>query len=209
MMHLGTLVTPLVNVLRDELLTQNYLQMDETTFQDYSLVDDTRRWPMPTNDVERPNRALTPCQQQWLEHLRACERRGNSIQGYAKEFGLSAGAMHAAKGDLRKRGHWPHKTVAAGSGGELTLVPVQLRSNGSVGTPVMRVALPNGVSIELFDGAGVEHTQAVLNALVGGAFVIRPAQHGVDVFLCVEPVDFRNWTKPLRGMGWRTRALTY
>ena len=122
---------------------------------------------MSANDLEQPKPSLTPCQQQWLEHLRACEQRGNSIQGYAKELGLSAGAMHAARGDLRKRGHWPHKTVTVSTSRELTLVPVQLRVSTSVGRPVMRVALPNGVSIELFDGAGIEHTQAVLGAFVG------------------------------------------
>jgi hypothetical protein len=122
---------------------------------------------MPTNDLEQPKRALTACQQQWLEHLRACEQDSKSIQRYANELGLSAGAMHAARGDLRKRGYWPHKTVTVASSRELTLVPVQLRSGASVGTPVMCVALPNGVSIELFDGAGIEHTQAVLGAFVG------------------------------------------
>jgi transposase len=51
MICLGALVTPLLNVLRDELLTQNYLQMDETTFQ----------------VLKEPGRAATSKSQLWVQ----------------------------------------------------------------------------------------------------------------------------------------------
>ena len=49
---------------------------------------------------------LTKRQQFWLEHLRACVARGQSLSVYAAEEGLSIGALYEVKSRLRRRGLW-------------------------------------------------------------------------------------------------------
>ena len=47
---------------------------------------------------------LTPRQREWLGHLQACRRSGETIRAYAKRHRLSDQAMYQAARDLRRRG---------------------------------------------------------------------------------------------------------
>jgi hypothetical protein len=111
-------------------------------------------------DTAQP--VLTRGQRRWLEHFRACEARGCSLKDYAVEHGLSVAAAYVAKSELKRRGAWP---IAS----PITLVPVVV----SVPPPqapeqvALRVSLPGGCAVEILAGAGLEHTQAVMHALIG------------------------------------------
>ena len=99
---------------------------------------------------------LTPRQRFWVEHLRRCAARGQSLSAYAAEQGLKVSSLYEAKAQLRRRGLWPAPTpqfvrVQAVRPAEATLVPT-----------TFRVSLPNGVVVE---AAGGEWS-AVLSAAV-------------------------------------------
>ena len=124
--------------------------------------------------TENASKPPTPGQQVWLEHLRACDAQGCSSVSYARSHGLSVSALYAARKDLVGRGAYqsgrpgrrkPRKRPES----PVTLVPVQLR--GSAGSAqavsVLRVLLPNGLTVEVPQGAEPERCQALVAALCG------------------------------------------
>jgi len=51
-----------------------------------------------------PEVTLTEKQRFWLEHVRACERTGQSMRRYADEQGLEVAAFYSWKAALRRKG---------------------------------------------------------------------------------------------------------
>lgn len=88
---------------------------------------------------------LTPRQQFWIEHLRQCAERGQSLSAYAAEHGLKVGALYEAKSRLRRRGLCPVPAPR--------FVRVQPVRPAVTPLPtVFRVSLPNGVVVETAGG---------------------------------------------------------
>lgn len=98
--------------------------------------------------------SLTPRQRFWIEHLRQCAARGQSLSAYAAEQDLKVSSLYEAKAQLRRRGLWSVPSpqfvrVQAVRPAEAALVPT-----------MFRVSLPNGVVVETAGG----ELSAVLSA---------------------------------------------
>jgi hypothetical protein len=105
---------------------------------------------------------LTPRQQEWLGHLQACARSGESVRAYAKRHGFSEHGMYQAAKGLRRRGALP--TGRRRSRLEQKSTPAFVRvlpAASPIVTSTWRVRLPNGVVIE----AGEALAPAWLEAL--------------------------------------------
>ncbi len=106
---------------------------------------------------ESPRRAF------WLEHLAKAREHGGPLKAYADANGLSAGALYAAKSAYKDRTH----TTRANTNGAARLLPVQL---GAVSASAsIRIALPNGVRIEVPGALSVEQWRPLLALLSSGA----------------------------------------
>lgn len=98
--------------------------------------------------------SLTPRQRIWIEHLRECAERGQSLSAYAVERGLKVGSLYEAKSQLRRRGLWPIPSAQF-----VRVQPVR-RAEAAPLPTVFRVSLPNGVVVEAAGG----ELSAVLSA---------------------------------------------
>lgn len=91
---------------------------------------------------------LTARQQEWLGHLRACTRSGETMRGYAKRHGFSEHGMYQAAKDLRQRGVLPASGRRRRSEEKSpTFVRVSPAVSAIASSP-WRVRLPNGVVLE-------------------------------------------------------------
>jgi hypothetical protein len=112
---------------------------------------------------ERGASGLTPRQREWLGHLQACLRGGETLRGYARRHRLSEHAMYQAAKLLRRRG------VLAGGVGRREAAkarPAFVRvvrevSPAPTAAAAWRARLPNGVVLE--GSGGLE--AALLEAL--------------------------------------------
>ena len=106
--------------------------------------------------------ALTPRQREWLEHLRACARRGETVRAYAKRLRLSEQALYQAAKELRRKGVLPAPKRASkqgaakgtGSAERRRFVEVAAAPAGREPAAAWRARLPNGVVIEGTRGLG-------------------------------------------------------
>jgi hypothetical protein len=106
---------------------------------------------------ESPRRAF------WLEHLAKAREHGGPLKAYADTNGLSAGALYAAKSANKSRAMMT-RTKATGAA---TLLPVQL--GASAPSAPIRIALPNGLRIEVPSTLSVEQWRPLLALLSSGA----------------------------------------
>ena len=104
---------------------------------------------------------LTPRQREWLGHLRAAARGGDTVRGYAKRHRLSEHALYQAAKELRQRGVLPAARPRAKKP-RPTFVKVS-PAVPSAGAAAWRVRLANGVVLE---GSGVLGRELV-EALAG------------------------------------------
>ncbi len=102
--------------------------------------------------------ALTPRQQFWLEHLRACAEQGLSLKAYAQANDLPVGALYAAKSALKRRGFVADNAPPAVAA---SFVPVRIARAEAV----FRVLLPNGIVVEVPEHADA----AACRELLAGA----------------------------------------
>jgi hypothetical protein len=87
--------------------------------------------------------ALTASKRAWLEHLRACQRSGETLRGYAKRKGVSEHSLYQAAKELRRLGAWAPGQRQAPS------AFVRVETPARTGTEsAWRIRLPNGVSLE-------------------------------------------------------------
>jgi G:T-mismatch repair DNA endonuclease (very short patch repair protein) len=93
-------------------------------------------------------------QQFWLDHLRRCAERGQSIAAYAAARGLHVSSLYEAKSQLRRRN--------AGQPRSSRFVRVNAPRTVEVAqtTGLYRITLPNGVVVETAGG----ELSAVLSA---------------------------------------------
>ena len=98
--------------------------------------------------------SLTPRQRFWIEHLRQCAERRQSLLAYATEQDLKIGSLYEAKSQLRRRGLWPVPAPQF-----VRVQPVRPTEAAPLPT-VFRVSLPNGVVVEAAGG----ELSAVLSA---------------------------------------------
>jgi hypothetical protein len=110
----------------------------------------------------------------WSPHLAGAHREGKSLKQYARERGLSAHTLYAARQMLprgeRARGTpWiarlgPKRTLPIRS----AFAAVKIAAPMSVLAPRLRAQLPNGVKLELlWGGAETELLAAAIEALAG------------------------------------------
>lgn len=88
---------------------------------------------------------LTERQQYWLDHLRACDRSGQTTIDYAREHGISVRAMYSARKALVKKG-----TVSPLTSSRFQ--QVQLVPNRAPDGSQWQVQLPNGTAV-MFNGS--------------------------------------------------------
>ena len=106
------------------------------------------------------SKGLTARQQEWLGHLEACARSGETVRGYAKRHELSEHAMYQAAKDLRQRGLLPASPRGRSKAKKSAFVKV---SPGTRSTPsrTWRARLPNGVVLEGSGAVGRELVEAL------------------------------------------------
>ena len=102
---------------------------------------------------------LTPRQREWLGHLQACRRSGETIRAYAKRHRLSDQAMYQAARDLRQRGALPVQRGRS-NGKPPAFVRVAQAERPRV-TGTWRARLPNGVVLEGSGAPARELVQAL------------------------------------------------
>jgi transposase-like protein len=100
---------------------------------------------------------LTLKQQFWFEHLRACERSGQTMKDYAQHHDLSIGAFYAWKKTLRRKGVLGTSLPAAPS----LFQKVALQN--SPGT--LRLVLPTGLTLEIDAGTDPHWVAQLVGAL--------------------------------------------
>ena len=98
---------------------------------------------------------LTPRQREWLGHLRACRRSGETVRGYAKRHGFSEHGMYQAAKELRQRGVLPTRRHGESARKSPTFVQVS-PAVSTIGSSPWRVRLPNGVVLEGTEVLGSE-----------------------------------------------------
>ena len=126
-------------------------------------------------------RARSARQQFWLDHLRAWQAQGTSLRAYAAangavvEFAVPGPSQAQASGVAeRARGNRPGVRAGArrGAGAGVSSASAQRRRRRGPRAHRAR---------DVRRGARMREPAAM----------IRPAHHGIEVWLCVEPVDFR------------------
>ena len=106
------------------------------------------------------SRGLTSRQREWLGHLQACRRSGETIRAYAKRHRLSDQAMYQAARDLRQRGALPQGRAPRSEKKPSAFVKIAQAERPRVpGT--WRARLPNGVVLEGSGAPGRELVEAL------------------------------------------------
>ena len=98
---------------------------------------------------------LTPRQEEWLGHLEACARSGETMRGYANRLELPESAMYQAARNLRRRGVLPRSARSRSEAKK----PAFVKMTAAVSTPssgTWRARLPNGIVLEGSGGLGPE-----------------------------------------------------
>lgn len=101
---------------------------------------------------------LTPTQRAWLQHVRACDEAGTTMQAYAAEHGLNLDAFYTAKGLLRRKGVLASTTRAERPRFARARV-VEGRSGHC------RLTLPSGLALEIGDGTDPAWVAELVGAL--------------------------------------------
>lgn len=89
---------------------------------------------------------LTPRLREWLRHLQACTRGGETIRAYARRHHLSDQGMYQAAKVLRRREVWPPRREAAPV--SFARVERVVAASPARPDPVWRVRTPRGVVFE-------------------------------------------------------------
>ena len=109
-----------------------------------------------------PESALTARQREWLRHLRACERSGETIQGYAARRGLSVQSLYQAGKRLRRRGVLASRSERRPIAHSFVKVAVAARPVEAGAAAVWRIRLPGGV---VFESSAPFESEALVSLL--------------------------------------------
>ena len=91
------------------------------------------------------------------DHILAANGRGLTLKAYAAEQGLSAAQLYGAKAKLKRKGALPRHEPA--------FARVRVAGIGKADT-TLTIRLPNGIAVEVPEGAGGATVCAVLDALL-------------------------------------------
>ena len=100
---------------------------------------------------------LTPKQQFWFEHLRACDRSGQTMKDYAQRHGLSISAFYVWKKTLRSKGVLGTALPAAPS----LFQKVALHDRPCT----LRLVLPTGLTLQIDTGTDPHWVAQLVGAL--------------------------------------------
>ena len=100
--------------------------------------------------------ALSERQREWLRHLRACERSGETIRQYGERKGLSVHRLYSARKRLRGLG------ISFGSPRRSCGVSF---AKVTLGEAAVRVHFPNGAVVEWNAPLGGEQAKELLQAI--------------------------------------------
>lgn len=104
---------------------------------------------MPTRGSKEPSEArLTPGQREWLEHLRAAERSGETIKDYAARRGLSVQSLYQAGKRLRRLGVIEPCVRRRRETAASPFVKVEPAAARPETGPAWRIRLPSGLVFE-------------------------------------------------------------
>jgi hypothetical protein len=104
---------------------------------------------MLTQRSEEPAEArLTPAQHEWLQHLRAAKRSGETIKDYAARRGLRVQALYEAGKRLRRLGVLEPRTRRRREPAASAFVKLEPAAARPETGPAWRIRLPSGVVFE-------------------------------------------------------------
>jgi hypothetical protein len=103
---------------------------------------------MVKREAEGSEAALTARQREWLRHLRACERSGETMQDYASRRGLSVQSLYQAGNRLRRRGVLASRPQRRAIAHSFVRVAVPVRPAEAGAAAVWRIRLPGGAVFE-------------------------------------------------------------
>ncbi len=104
---------------------------------------------MPTRRSKEPSEAaLTPGQHEWLQHLRAAARSGETIKEYAARRGLSVQSLYQAGKRLRRLGVIEPRTPRRRKAPVSRFVRVEPATARRETGASWRIRLPSGVIFE-------------------------------------------------------------
>lgn len=116
-------------------------------------MSNDRRCPAP--DTQQ---ALTERQQFWLKHLRACEASGQTTIDYARQHGINAKSLYAARKNLAGKGALPRPTMVRFQKARV------VDDSESLENP-WQVRLPNGAVVAFGGPVEAETLSLVLNTV--------------------------------------------
>jgi hypothetical protein len=103
---------------------------------------------MVKREAEGSEAALTARQREWLRHLRACERSGDTVKDYASRRGLSVQSLYQAGKRLRRRGVLASRPQRRAIARSFVKVAMPMRPVEAGAAAVWRIRLPGGVVFE-------------------------------------------------------------
>jgi DNA-binding transcriptional MocR family regulator len=123
---------------------------------------------MPDRRAKEPSEVrLTARQREWLGHLRAAERSGETIQAYAAAHGLSVQSLYQAGKRLRRRGVLEPRIQRRGTPAARAFVKVERPAAPSGAGMAWRIRLPSGVLFECNVPLAHEELVSLLQTLAG------------------------------------------
>jgi hypothetical protein len=123
---------------------------------------------MSTRRSKEPAEAgLTPAQHEWLQHLRAAKRSGQTIKDYAARRGLPVQALYQAGKRLRRLGVLEARIRGRREPAASAFVKVEPAAARPETGPAWRIRLPSGVVFESRTPLAHDDLLSLLAALAG------------------------------------------
>jgi hypothetical protein len=116
---------------------------------------------MPVGRVE----TLTATQQTWLNHIRRCEARGQTLAAYAKAEGIDLKTLYNWRYRLKKKG-----VLEAGAPRSARSTPAFHRvvvAREAFGHSEIRLRWPNGRVLEFDSGVDPRYVRGLIEGLEG------------------------------------------
>ncbi|MFB3077560.1 MAG: hypothetical protein ACE1Y4_06090 [Lysobacterales bacterium] len=107
---------------------------------------------------QSPAPELTERQQYWLNHIRACDRSGQTIIDYAREHGINVKSLYSARKSLVQKGKLPRPQPDR-------FQKVQVVSSASNLANQWQVQFPNGTAISFTGPVDAAALSLVLNTV--------------------------------------------
>ncbi len=119
-----------------------------------------RQSSKPEHNMDLTEISLTDKQRFWLDHLRACERSGQSMSQYAKAHELNVTAFYNWKATLRRKGVLGEAPAASRLFRKAHVVDGRALGR-------CRVVLPTGLTLEFDNSTEPSWVAELVRALAG------------------------------------------